>query len=114
MRDSELVAHLDKRIEKFKGQATVLESAIGALILGRRYGWKVLYLVHDKKTIRKYEDILGLKFREALEPESDLSNKSLAFRLQKKISNFWKAVSGEMRVVYKGEERSARDGSIGK
>ncbi|MEM9403085.1 MAG: hypothetical protein AAGA44_11435 [Pseudomonadota bacterium] len=113
MEDSELIEHLDSRIEKFKGQAPVLESAIGALIIGRRYGWKVLYLVHDKKTMRKYEEILGLKFRDVLDDKSDLSERSLAFVLQKKISNFWKAVSGEMRVVYKGEERSARDSSIG-
>lgn len=109
MRKSEIVGHLDQRIEEFKGQIPTLESAIGAYLVGRRFGWKVLYLVHDKKTIRKYEEILGFRFRDELEPESDQSHRSLAFRLQQRVSNFWKAVSGEIKVTYKGEERTARD-----
>ena len=113
MKDTDLIRHFDTRMDRFRGQLPTLESAIGALVVGRRLGWKVLYLVHDKKTIRKYEEILGIKFREELEPTGDLSEKSLAFRLQKKITNFWKAVSGEMKVVYKGEERSARDSWVG-
>ncbi len=113
MKDKDLIKHFDSRMDTFKGQIPTLESAIGALIVGRRFGWKVLYLVHDKKTIRKYEDILGIRFREEVEPSEDLSEKSLAFRLQKKISNFWKAVSVEMKVIYKGEERTARDKWVG-
>jgi hypothetical protein len=113
MDKSKIIQHLDSRIEKFGGQLPTLESAMGAYLVGRRFGWKVLYLVHDKKTMRKYEDILGFRFRDELDPESDLSKKSLAFRLQKKITNFWKAVSGEMKVTYKGEERTARDKWIG-
>ncbi len=113
MRDSELIKHIDSRIGSFKGQLPVLESAIGALIVGRRFGWRVLYLVHDKKTMRKYEDILGIRFREAIDPTGDKTNRSLAFHLQEKISNFWKAVSGEMKVLYKGEKRTARDQWVG-
>ena len=109
MKKSDLIDHFDQQIGEFKGQIPTLESAIGAFIVGRRFGWKVLYLVHDKKTIRKYEDILGVRFRDELDPEGDQSHRSLAFRLQEKVSNFWKAVSGELKVKYKGEERSVRD-----
>ena len=109
MKQSEIIGHLDRQIEEFKGQLPTLESALGAYLVGRRYGWKVLYLVHDKKTIRKYEAILGFKLREQLEPEGDLSHRSVGFQLQKKVSNFWKAVSGELKVVHKGKERTVRD-----
>ncbi len=113
MKDKDLIKHFDVRIEKFEGQLPTLESAIGALVVGRRFGWKVLYLVHDKKTIRKYEDILSIRFRDMFDADEDLSKRSLAFRLQDKITNFWKAVSGEMRIKYKGKERTARDSWIG-
>lgn len=113
MKDKDLIKHFDARIERFKGQLPTLESAIGAFVVGRRFGWKVLYLVHDKRTIRKYEDILGVRMRDELPEESDQSRRALCFRLQRKASNFWKAVSGEMKVLYKGEERSARDKWIG-
>ena len=109
MKDKELVPYFDKVIEKYKGYAPTLENAMGAYLIGRRVGWKVLYLIHDKKTIRKFEEILDVKFRDEFEDYEDLSHKSVAYWLVQKASNFWKAVSGEQKVKDKGKERSVRD-----
>ena len=62
------------------------------------FGWKVLHLVHSKATVRKYEDILGIKVREAFEPESPSSYRSKGFELSQKIGNFWKIVSGAIKL----------------
>ena len=43
-------------IAGFTGQLDELESALGMLLMGHHLGWKVLYLIHSKKTIRKYEE----------------------------------------------------------
>lgn len=87
---------IDIAIRNFKGQLPTLEAAIGAWIVGEKLGWKVLYLVHDKSTIRKYEKILDVNFKEILPDETPLSKKSLAFEAVQKVSNFWKAVKGEI------------------
>jgi predicted Rossmann-fold nucleotide-binding protein len=96
---------LDKAIDEFGGPklsevGTIdeLEQALGMYVLGRHVGWKVLVLVHNKRTIRKYEEILGISIREAFPEEAAASDRSLGYRFAKTLSNFWKAVSGEIPV----------------
>ncbi len=96
MKDQDLIKLIDKACKDFSGISTELETAIGAFMLGRLIGWKPLLLIHDKKTLRKYENILGIQFREALPEEGKLAKKSLAWNLSQDVSNFWKAVSGHI------------------
>ena len=89
-----LIEIADAATKSFSGQFHELESAIGMLFTGRQLGWKVLYLVHSKATIRKYESILGIKVREFFPEVGPLANKSLGWRIAQKLSNFWKEVTG--------------------
>lgn len=92
-----LVSHLDERIARFRGDFSELEAAIGMYMVGRLVGWKVLVLLHNKRTIKKYEDILEIKVREAFPEEGPFVDKSVAYELVKKLGSFWKAVSGEIK-----------------
>jgi hypothetical protein len=85
-------------IAGFTGQLDELESALGMLLMGHHFGWKVLYLIHSKKTIRKYEDILGIKIREIFLETGPSSYRSVGLTLAMKASNFWKVVSGEEKI----------------
>jgi hypothetical protein len=96
---------LDRAIDNFGspklgevGSVDELEQALGMYLLGRHVGWKVLVLVHNKRTIRKYEQILGISVREAFPEEAAASMRSVGYRFAKTVSNFWKAVSGEVPV----------------
>lgn len=91
-----LVTRLDSLIVNFEGDFHELESAIGMYMVGRIVGWKVLLLLHNKRTIKKYEIILGgINIREEFEPTTDFSNKSIAFKIITKLGNYWKGVNGE-------------------
>lgn len=92
-----LVIRLDEISARFKGQFPDLEAAIGMYMVGRLFGWKVLVLIHNKRTIRKYEEILGINIREEFPEEGEFADKSIALNLVKKIGSFWKAVSGELK-----------------
>ncbi len=85
--------------KKFKGNMHELERAIGCLIVGQKVGWKVMLLVHDKKTLRKYEEYLGLNFREVMPELGPWKKKSRAWVAVDKLGNFWKAVRGEIAGV---------------
>ena len=87
---------IEKAIKNFEGLIPTLEGAIGTYLAGKEMGWKVVYLVHDKRTIRKYEEILGIEFKEELPDEGRWAHKSVALEACKKVSNFWKAVKGEI------------------
>lgn len=94
----DLMKKLDEAVRGFDGQFDELENALGMMLLGRLVGWKVLALIHNKRSIRKYEEILGVKIREAFPEEGPLTHKSVGYEFIKKLGNYWKAVSGEAKV----------------
>jgi hypothetical protein len=94
----ELNSISENAIAGFVGQLNELESALGMLLMGHHFGWKVLYLIHSKKTIRKYEDILGVKIRDIFPETGPSSYRSTGLTLAMKASNFWKVVSGEHKI----------------
>lgn len=76
--DSKIIPDVDKVLMDYKGNANELEQAIGVWIVGRKFGWKVMLLVHARKTLAKYEKILGIDFREQL-PEAGPLARSAAY-----------------------------------
>jgi len=103
MKDKDYLRIIDEVSVKFKGQLNDLEGAIGALLVGRHLGWRPLYLMHDRKKIKKYEDILGVDFREVLPEIGEKATKSIAWGAFQKFNNFWKAVNGNIPNVRSNE-----------
>lgn len=85
-------------IANFQGRLDELEAALGMLRIGHHFGWRVLVLIHNKRTLRKYEEILGINVREFFPEEGPSESRALGYQAVKKIGNFWKAVSGDIRV----------------
>lgn len=104
---AEMLRRVDVTVREFRGNFDELESALGMLLLGRLVGWKVLALIHNKRTIRKYEQILGISIREEFCEEGPLAHKSVAYEVVKKLGQYWKAVSGDVRVQ---DRRELKDG----
>lgn len=88
----------ENAIAKFSGQLDELESALGMLRMGHHFGWRVLYLIHSKRTIRKYEDILGIKIRDVFPDKGPSSYRSAGLCFAEKFSNFWKVVGGDIKI----------------
>ncbi len=89
---------INKASDKFIGNFDELENAVGMLMIGRLVGWKVLALIHNKRTIRKYEEILGIDVREMFPEEGPLAAKSIGYKAALAFGNFWKAVSGDLKI----------------
>lgn len=89
---------VDEAIRNFKGGADELEGAIGMYMLGRHLGWRALVLIHSKRTIKKYEGILGISVKDEFPEEGPDMDRSIGYRFARQLSNFWKAVSGEEKV----------------
>lgn len=85
-------------VGNFTGDFDDLESALGILRMGHHFGWKVLVLIHNKRTIRKYEEILGINIREFFPEEGPSTYRSNGYRIATNLGNFWKAVSGDVKV----------------
>lgn len=78
----------------FSGQLDDLESALGMLRMGHHFGWKALYILHSKATVRKYEKILGISIRDTFPDVGPSAYRMMGFRLAETVSNFWKLISG--------------------
>jgi len=96
---------IDRAIKAFRGQVPTLEGAIGAYLVGKKIGWRPLVLIHEKQTLRKYEKILGVSFREELPEVGEMADKSVAWKAARNVSNFWKAVKGEISGIRTPELR---------
>ncbi len=90
-------------LARFSGASDEIESAIGFLHLGFQIGWKPLAVLHSKHTFRKYEKILGINARELFPEETPASDRSMGYKFVKTLSNFWKAVNGEVKIENKRE-----------
>lgn len=94
---------IEDRVIAKPGMIDEMEAAIGLLRVGHHFGWKVLYIVHSKRTIRKYEEVLGIKVREFFPAEGPSAPRSIGFNLANKMSNFWKVVSGDIKITNRKE-----------
>jgi len=94
----ELIQIAQTAILNYSGDIDVLNSALGMLFTGHYYGWRFLYIVHSKRTIRKYHKVLDIKVTEYFEPVGSLSHRSAGLIGANKHSNFWKCVSGDIQI----------------
>jgi hypothetical protein len=100
MTDEQIMSLVDQAVDGFQGELNDLESAIGMLMIGRHYGWRVLLLIHSPATVRKYTKVLGLKnLRDALPEVGVLAHRSNAWRLLDDSKNFWKVVRGQIAGI---------------
>ena len=100
---------MDEAILRFRGGLDELEGALGMYMIGRHFGWKVIYLIHTKKTVAKYESFLGIVVREEFEAETIDSHRNLGFQAASALSNFWKVVSGDDKLpIDRAERRSLK------
>ena len=101
----ERYALMDRAIRQKNIQLDELEPALGMYMIGFHFGWRILYVLHTKKTIRKYETLLGIKINEVFDeygPDADRTN---AFKVLQSVNNFWKLVSGEEKSPLQIDKR---------
>jgi len=94
--EKQLVDLIDKATKNFSGPLDTLESAIGFFMIGRKLGWRAMYLIHSPGTVKQYEKILGINSKDAFPEKGIWAHKSVAYLAVQKVSNYWKAVKGEI------------------
>lgn len=95
--EKQLVDLVNKAIKQFEGDSDTLARAIGYLMVGQQFGWRAMFLLHRQSTIRNYEKILLIKdSRDCMPEEGPYAKKCVAYVAVKTVTNFWKAVKGEI------------------
>lgn len=102
-REAELTRIERESIANFHGQFDDLELALAVLRTGDYLGWRPLVLIHNKRTIRKIEDVLDIDIRVFFPPEGPCAERSIGYKFAKELTNFWKAVSGDTKIENRRE-----------
>ena len=79
---------IDEAIHRYQGPMDELESSIGMYMLARHMGWKVLYMIHTARTIKKYEEILGVTLSDVCEPFGPDAESSNAYKALQTVESF--------------------------
>jgi hypothetical protein len=91
---------------EYKGDSHALFMAIGALFVGRLYGWKVIRVFISTTPYARCQKILGLDFKDVMEAETPLSDRALAYRVVKRLKEFWGIVKGQLPIEDYGVSRN--------
>ena len=68
-----------------------IESAIGTLIMGQMFGYRVLELVHSGTTRNKYCKLLGIQsFRQVCPATGVYSQRHYLFRAMANVTDWWR------------------------
>jgi hypothetical protein len=88
----------------FEGDCGVFQSAAGALAFGRLVGWQAVRVTMSAATFRKYEKVLGIRFRDELPdriaPEAE---RVRGIELADKFGKFWQALSAGLIPAQEGK-----------
>ncbi len=101
--DDETEQRILQNMKEFRGVGTTLESAVGALVFGQFFGWRVLKILHNPATYRKYEKVLGIEFKSVCPEVTEFGQKkSIGYAITEKLGSFWAVVMGKRKVADKG------------
>lgn len=108
----EKAEQIEQVCTEFHGQLDDLYKAVGMIVVGQLYGWKVMRLVSARSTWTTATKLFGDP-KTLMEPEGDLAHKSYGLKAIKKAEElseasqrlYWEFVKGHIPMPK--EERAA-------
>jgi len=80
---------VEKSVSSYRGDATALGNALGALVLGRYVGWRALRVIYSKGSYAKYQRLLDIDFKDVLPERGRYSYKSFGLAILDSLGGFW-------------------------
>lgn len=91
--EEELMKKIVDVSENYTGYLDDLTQIVGMVVVGRRYGWRVIRLVNTRRhwalACKQFGDL-----KEILPERGDLTRKSIGLAIIDKIGGYWDVISG--------------------
>jgi hypothetical protein len=94
-----LMEIVHRAIANFEGKAQHLERAIGALFMGYHFGWRAVRVFHAYRTVKQYEDILGIDMRETFDEEGPAAFRSVGY-VQAESVGFYPYINSAIDIFH--------------
>jgi len=96
--EQEMIKKIEDVSANFKGQLDDLTAAIGMVVAGRLYGWRVIRLVHSRR-LWTLSCILFGDLKELLPERGVLAHKSCGLMAVDKAGNYWEVIKGHTEAM---------------
>jgi hypothetical protein len=93
--EQEMIRKIEEVSTNFKGQLDDLQAAVGMLVVGRLFGWKVMRLVSSRRHWTVACKLFG-DLKELLPDRGLLVHKSVGLELVDKAGDYWGIIKGEV------------------
>lgn len=91
--DKELDAKIDQVCDDFKGQLDDLYAAVGLIVVGRRYGWRVMRLISSRRHWSLASDLFGDP-KDLMKERGRCYKKSIGCEIVDKAGEYWAFIKG--------------------
>lgn len=89
---------IDSAIQRYKGDVSILESAIGAYVMAHYTGWGPLSIMHSPATLKRWGAILGIDWELDFPKEGLMAHRSSGYRFASGLKRFVDGVKGNVSV----------------
>jgi hypothetical protein len=93
--DEQMIKKIDDVISNFDGQLDDLTAAVGMVMVGRLYGWRVIRLVNSRRHWMLACKLFG-DLKEFLPDRGALHKKSVGLAIIDKVGDYWDFVNGKV------------------
>lgn len=95
--DEEMLKRIDDVSTQYKGQIDVLLKSVGMIVLGRKFGWRVIRLVVSTTDWTKANKIFG-DLKEYMPERGVLAKKSVGLKMVDALDGYWDVIRGVISV----------------
>lgn len=98
MNDKELMQKIDDVSADFKGQIDDLQAAVGLVMVGRLYGWRVMRLACSRRHWIVSCKLFG-DLKQILPERGVLAHKSVGLMVVDKAGDYWDYINGVIKAI---------------
>jgi len=91
MTDEELMKKIEDVTKNYKGDINHLYEAVGMIVIGRLFGWRVMRLVTPGRTWIDVKKLFGDP-KELMQEKERYYDKSLGAKVVDKMGNYWEVI----------------------
>ena len=99
MNDQDLLEKVDEVIVQFRGQIDDLSGAVGLVMLGRMFGWRVVRLTLPRRTWATATKLFDCDLKQLLPERGRYAHKSLGLNIVDQIGGYWDFIRGTKDAI---------------
>lgn len=96
--EEELAKKIDEITSNYKGRIDYLYEAVGLVVMGRLYGWRVMRLCSSRRTWMFANELFG-DVKKILPERGIYAHRSVGLKIADKVGGYWEMIAGAKPAI---------------